>query len=114
MTDEQGYATVTLPEWFEALNRDYRYQLTVIDSEDAKSNQFVLRTSAPLTKVSWQITGVRQDAFANANRIRVEVEKGADERGLYLHPQAWGLPDDMGIDCQRERAAHERPDVRKE
>ncbi len=28
--DGQGRAAVALPDWFEALNRDYRYQLTPI------------------------------------------------------------------------------------
>ena len=30
ITDANGEAVVALPEWFEALNRDFRYQLTVI------------------------------------------------------------------------------------
>jgi len=29
-TDRHGFAIVTLPSYFEALNRDFRYQLTVI------------------------------------------------------------------------------------
>jgi hypothetical protein len=29
-TDEDGEATITLPDYFQALNRDFRYQLTVI------------------------------------------------------------------------------------
>ncbi len=28
--DSNGAATVTLPDWFEALNQDFRYQLTAI------------------------------------------------------------------------------------
>ena len=30
VTDELGLATVKLPDWFEAENTDFRYQLTVI------------------------------------------------------------------------------------
>ena len=30
ITDELGVATVQLPDWFEAENADFRYQLTVI------------------------------------------------------------------------------------
>ena len=100
VTDADGYATVTLPDWFEALNRDFRYQLTVIDDGDAwvfakvarevKDNAFTLRTSRPNTKVSWQVTGIRQDAYANANRIPVEQDKPDDQRGTYLHPDAFG------------------------
>ena len=69
-TDAAGYATVELPDWFEALNRDFRYQLTVIDGGDGfvlakvarevEANRFVVRTSAPNVKVSWQVTGIRQ------------------------------------------------------
>jgi hypothetical protein len=98
-TDADGYATVTLPDWFEALNRDFRYQLTVIDDGDdwvfakvareVKDNSFALRTSRPQTKVSWQVTGIRQDAFANRNRIPVEEEKPESERGTYLHPDVF-------------------------
>src|SRR5262249_4097207 len=28
--DDKGGATITLPDWFEALNKDFRYQLTCI------------------------------------------------------------------------------------
>ena len=31
-TNANGYATVTLPDYFEAANKDFRYQLTVIGS----------------------------------------------------------------------------------
>jgi hypothetical protein len=102
VTDAAGCATVELPDWFEALNRDFRYQLTVIDDGDdfvqakvtreVADNRFSLRTSKPHVKVSWQVTGIRQDAWANANRIAVEVDKPADERGTFLHPAAQGQP----------------------
>jgi hypothetical protein len=55
-------------------------------------------------EVSWQVTGIRQDAYANAHRIRVEEDKRPDECGKYLHPEAWGLPAEMGIDYAREQA----------
>src|SRR5215203_2650999 len=29
-TDSKGYAIVAMPKWFQALNRDFRYQLTVL------------------------------------------------------------------------------------
>lgn len=34
-TDAQGFATVTMPSWFHALNTDFRYQLTVLGDESA-------------------------------------------------------------------------------
>jgi hypothetical protein len=99
-TDERGYAVVHLPEWFEALNKDYRYQLTIIDEADSsdfvqakvvkgiQGNSFTLRTSAPVVTVSWQVTGIRKDAWAEANRIQVEVEKPAAEKGTCIYPEA--------------------------
>jgi len=107
-TDESGVAVVELPAYFEALNRDFRYQLTVIDESDndfifakvlrtVAANRFVIKTSQPDTLVSWQVTGIRQDAFARANPVIPEVEKTEDERGKYLHPEAFGLPASRGL-----------------
>lgn len=108
-TDAAGYATVTLPAYFEALNKDFRYQLTVIDEADSddilwakvvrkiNDNQFTLRTSRPNVEVSWQVTGVRKDAWAEKNRIVPEVLKPAEQRGKYLHPEAFGKPPEMGV-----------------
>jgi hypothetical protein len=98
VTDTQGYATVKLPEWFEALNRDFRYQLTVIGSGDTwarariskeiEKNSFVIQTDVPRTKVSWLVTGIRKDAYAEAHPIKVEEDKSLNEKGSCLHPEA--------------------------
>ncbi len=103
-TDGEGLATVTLPDWFEALNKDFRYQLTVIGqfaqaivAHKIENNQFQIRTSLPNVEVSWQVTGIRQDAFANAHRIQTEVEKAPQDRGHYLHPELFGAPETARI-----------------
>ncbi len=103
-TDASGEAEVTLPDWFDALNRDFRYQLTVIGqfaqaivAEEIKDNRFKLKTSIPNVKVSWQVTGVRQDAFAKKHRIPVEELKPEGERGSYLHPEAFGKEEEQGM-----------------
>jgi len=92
--DGDGKATVELPEWFEALNRDFRYQLTSIGSfspayisREIANGDFEIAGGRPGQKVSWQVTGIRQDAWANANRIPLEVEKKHEDRGRYLHPE---------------------------
>ena len=97
VTDSDGNAIVELPHYFGALNMDFRYQLTVIGdfaqaiiSEEIHNNQFAIRTDKPDIKVSWQVTGVRQDPYANANRIQVEVEKPAEFKGYYIHPELYG------------------------
>jgi hypothetical protein len=109
VTDERGYATITLPAYFEALNKDFRYQLTAIEDSDSNqwvwakvvqkiaNNEFTIRTSIPNAEVSWQVTGVRKDAFANANRVVPEVEKEPEYKGLYQHPEVFGQPPEKGI-----------------
>jgi hypothetical protein len=108
-TNGEGEATVQLPEWFEALNTDFRYQLTVIGqfaqaivSSEVQNHEFSIRSSVPNVKVSWQITGVRHDAFAKANPLVVEEEKAAQLKGFYLHPGLYGAP----AEKQTEWARH--------
>ena len=45
-------------------------------------------------KVCWQVTGVRRDAWAEANRIPVEEGKPAGEKGTYLHPELFDKKDE--------------------
>jgi len=103
-TDGQGNAVVSLPEWFEALNRDFRYQLTVVGqfaqamvASKVSNHQFIIKTDKPNVEVSWQVTGIRQDAWANAHRIPVEVQKSGRDRGLYLHPELFGASADKSL-----------------
>lgn len=110
-TDANGDAKVTLPAYFDALNKDFRYQLTTIGkkadawiAEELVGNTFKISTDQPNTKVSWQVTGVRQDAFANANRVIPEMEKKGEEKGKYLHPEAFGKAASMGIDFANQKA----------
>jgi hypothetical protein len=49
-------------------------------------------------KVSWQVTGVRQDAYAKAHPLEVEVDKPESERGYYIHPELYGQPKEKGIE----------------
>lgn len=108
VTDENGEAVVTLPAYFEALNRDFRYQLTVIGTfaqaivaGRIKNNHFTIKTNAPNVEVSWQVTGIRQDPYANKHRIPIEEEKGERERGYYLHPDAFNQSDEKGVEWAR-------------
>ncbi|MFZ1238418.1 MAG: hypothetical protein WAV66_03650, partial [Anaerolineae bacterium] len=115
--DGDGEAWVELPAWFEALNRDFRYQLTPIGgpgpnlyiAQEVKNNRFQIAGGSTGLRVSWQVTGIRQDAYANAHRIPVEEEKPTDERGLYLHPVELGKPAELGLDYQRSRERLEQP-----
>jgi len=104
VTDGNGDAVVEMPDYFEALNKEFRYQLTVIGTfaqaivaEEISGNRFKIRTSAPHVKVSWQVTGIRHDAWAEKNRIKVEVKKDDRERGFYLYPEVFNQPEERGI-----------------
>jgi hypothetical protein len=104
-TDASGQAVVELPEWFEALNRDFRYQLTTIGqpaqawiASKIANHAFTIRTDKPNVEISWQVTGIRQDAWANAHRTPVEQQKNARERGHYIHPELYGAPEESSIE----------------
>jgi hypothetical protein len=80
-------------------NRAFRYQLTCIGggapyihiADKITDGRFRIAGGLPGLEVSWQVTGVRQDAFAEANPIVVEPEKADEERGMYLHPNLFGF-----------------------
>ena len=103
--DSNGRAVVALPRWFEALNRDFRYQLTPIGApgpnlyiaREIADNHFTIAGGSPGMKVSWQVTGIRHDPWAEAHRIQVEVEKPPAERGYYLHPELYGQPEELSV-----------------
>ena len=92
-----GYATIIMPDYFEALNRDYRYQLTIVDDGESlpdfvftrvvgamKNRQFTIKTSLPSVQVSCMVTGIRQHAWDNKNRIPNSVDKMGDEKGKLM------------------------------
>jgi hypothetical protein len=110
VTDAQGDVQVELPDWFEALNNDFRYQLTVIGqfaqaivSNKISNHRFSIKTDKPNVEVSWQVTGIRHDAWANAHRIPVEIEKSASERGRYLHPEVFGFGPERSVSYNGSR-----------
>jgi hypothetical protein len=98
--DALGEAIVTLPAYFEALNKDFRYQLTAIGrsqpnlyvADEIQNLQFRIAGGKPHAKASWQVTGVRQDPVANASRVIPEVEKEPEAKGYYLHPADYKQP----------------------
>jgi hypothetical protein len=104
ITDASGTAVVQLPPYFEVLNTYYRYQLTVLGQfaqaivlREIQNNTFVIKTDKPSVKVSWQVMGVRSDAYVKANSMAVEEEKPAAERGYYLTPEVFGQPEEQSL-----------------
>jgi len=113
-----------MPAYFAALNREFRYQLTAIGApanlyvaQEITGNTFKIAGGKRGMKVSWQVTGVRQDAYAEAHRIRVEEEKTGDERGTYLHPEVFGQPTEKGVTHARQQPTstpQPKPETSKE
>ena len=114
--DYKGKAEIELPDWFGILNKDFRYQLTAIgapgpnlyiaekisdtttSNKDKNNNsRFKIAGGTSGMEVSWQVTGIRKDPWANAHRVQVEEDKPAKERGYYLHPDVYGQPEENGI-----------------
>ncbi|NOZ77631.1 MAG: hypothetical protein GXP48_00350 [Acidobacteria bacterium] len=109
LLDGDGAAWIELPTYFEALNRDFRYQLTCIGgfapvfiAEKIAGNRFRIAGGSPGMEVSWQVTGIRHDAWAQANRIPVEEEKPEAEQGTYLYPELYGQPKELGVEWALE------------
>ena len=107
-----GEAVVEMPIWFEALNIDFRYQLTPIGAsspnlyvaEEIRNNRFKIAGGTPNLKVSWQVTGIRHDAYAQTHRIPVEEDKPTQERGTYLYPLEAGQSQTSGLDYIRQQS----------
>jgi hypothetical protein len=118
-TDARGFAWAELPEYFESINRDADYQLTVIDGSDdfilakvsreAADHRFQIRTSKPNVTVCWEVKGVRNDPFVRMYGAPVEMEKRGAEKGTYQHPELYGqLPEKrLNFEAGRARAEPE-------
>ena len=103
--DDNGEAVVTLPEWFESVNSNVRYQLTPVGdpapdlhvAEEVIERHFKLAGGQPGMKVCWQLTAVRADPWARANPMEVEADKTPEERGYFLNPELHGHGPDKHI-----------------
>ncbi len=103
-TDATGKAVVSLPDYYEALNKDSRYQLTVIGSfaqaiisKEVAGNKFEIATSVPNVKVSWEVKGVRNDKHMQKFPFKAVEEKSAAQKGHYVDPAAYDQPESKRI-----------------
>jgi hypothetical protein len=110
LLDDSGEAWIELPEWFDALNSDFRYQLTCIGShapvyiaDEISGNRFMIAGGKPGMKVSWQVTGIRQDRYAQEHRIPVEEDKPPNDMGKYLHPELYGASKELSVSYDPKR-----------
>ena len=98
--DKNGEAVIKLPEYFMALNKDFRYQFFPLNEAmpdlyiktEINNNEFIIASGIPNGRISWQVTGIRHDPYILANPIIVEVEKGPNtlvKKGEYISPDAY-------------------------
>lgn len=104
-TDAQGRAWVELPEYFGEINKNFKYQLTVLSedfvqavvSKKVEPNRFQIRTCAPNTEVPWRVEADRNDLYVrNRPTHDVELKEGA-EKGTYQHPEFYGHSPERGM-----------------
>ena len=103
--DDSGAVEVELPDWFEELNTDFRYQLTAVGGpapelhvgRTVENGRFAIAGGRPGLTVCWQVTGTRQDPWARSNPVPVEADKPEHEQGRYLHPELYGEPADLAV-----------------
>jgi hypothetical protein len=107
-----GEATVELPDWFDAVNSDLRYQLTAVGKQaqawiksGVKGNKFVIGSDTAGATISWQVSGVRADAYAKAKPFKAVEKKTGAAKGKYLHPTAHGEAASAGVDYVRSGRA---------
>lgn len=113
--DGRGEATITLPGYFEALNMDFRYQLTAIGkpspniyiAQEITGNKFRVAGGTPNGKISWMVTGIRHDTYAREHRIPVEEPKPAEEQGTLLNDARKGKS--PGAAARERGVASEEP-----
>lgn len=111
--DASGTATVNLPAYWSTINKDPRYQLTAIGGAmpnlhiamEVKNNQFRIGGGTPKLKVTWTVTGTRNDPFVRQIGIQDVVEKPASMRGKYFHPSLYGQPEGKAYTAPVENAA---------
>ena len=111
VTDADGRAWVELPEYFNEINVNFKYQLTVVDGPNSdegdfvqvkvrqkiKDGSFLIMTSVPNTEVSWRVDADRNDKYVRNRKPQDVVEKQGPERGKYQHPELYGLPPERGM-----------------
>jgi len=104
--DSNGEASVVLPEYFEAINRDFSYHLTPIGDyaplfvkTKINDNKFNIGGGVPGMEVSWTVYAERNDLFLQKRPAlrATEVTKQEHERGRYQFPLDYDKPSELGI-----------------
>lgn len=103
-TGADSLALVQLPDYFMAINKNFRYQLTCVNQfaqaiviEEIEANRFRIKTDKPGVKVSWTVYGERNDLYLQQNPFEAVSEKESTNKGKYLYPAGYGAPKEQSI-----------------
>jgi hypothetical protein len=117
VTDDGGRAWVQLPDYFDSINTNVKYQLTVVDNleslqfvqakigREVENNRFLIMTSEPHTKVSWRVEADRNDRWVQVHGAPTEKVKPKSLKGTYLRPELYGLPENRSEHSHRLQEA---------
>ena len=105
LLNENGEATVELPEYFSEININFSYYLTPIGGaapqlhvkEEVSGNSFVIGGGTANLKVSWVLYAERNDKYIQQNPNSKQVEVDKRQKGTYIRPELFGQPDNKGM-----------------
>jgi len=106
--DAQGGATVILPKYFKAINKNFSYSLTPIgqpaanlfvSKEIVNNNKFQIAGGYAHQKISWAVYAERNDPYLQQfpEKRKVIVEKSQKQKGKYLMPNLYGKDDSFSM-----------------
>ena len=105
--NEEGEAVITLPEYFNAININFSYNLTAvgkpapgiyIKEEIDDNGKFTIAGGEANQKISWVVYAERNDRYMQQypDSKKVVVDK-KQNRGKYLQPELYNQPASKGI-----------------
>lgn len=116
--DANGEAIVTMPNYVEAVNTNYSYQLTPVGGfaplfikQKLVDGTFIIGGGLPGMEVSWTVVGQRNDPYLQQHpeSKQVEVDKEAWNQGKYLQPDLYGQPEELKIVKPLETGVEGKP-----
>lgn len=96
--DTNGEAVVTMPDYFDAVNTNFSYQLTPIGDyaqlyikQKIADGQFIIAGGKPGMEVSWSVYAERNDPYLQAHPESKAVEPLKEDwnKGKYLQPDLY-------------------------
>lgn len=106
--DSNGKAIIQLPTYFNAINKEFSYQLTAVGAampnlyiaeKINNNNYFIISGGLAGKEVSWSIYAQRNDKYVQEHPEKIidEIEKKDYQKGKYFDPTSWKQPKEKGI-----------------